>query len=89
MRFGELRDPQAAQAGMLMEPAQDRPSARALRIPDQDRIGAHRHVITADRSPDVREAARAMAIQVLNKPLKPASLRAVMSQWLVARVAAE
>jgi CheY-like chemotaxis protein len=45
-------------------------------------------LITADRSPDVREAARAMAIQVLNKPLKPASLRAVMSQWPVHRVAA-
>ena len=45
-------------------------------------------LITADRSPDVREAARALAIQVLNKPLKPASLRAVMSQWTVHRVAA-
>jgi Na+/proline symporter/signal transduction histidine kinase/CheY-like chemotaxis protein len=45
-------------------------------------------LITADRSPDVREAARARAIQVLNKPLKPASLRAVMSQWTVQRVAA-
>jgi len=47
-------------------------------------------LITADRSPDVREAARALAIQVLNKPLKPASLRAVMSQWMAHRfVAAE
>jgi len=45
-------------------------------------------LITADRSPDMREAARAVAIQVLNKPLKPASLRAVMSQWAVQRVAA-
>ena len=48
-------------------------------------------LITADRSPDVREAARALAIQVLNKPIKPASLRAVMSQWAVVQrvVAAE
>jgi len=45
-------------------------------------------LITADRSPDVREAARAMAIPVLNKPLKPASLRAVMSQWSAHRIAA-
>jgi CheY-like chemotaxis protein len=46
-------------------------------------------LITADRSAAVRERARAFAIQVLNKPLKPASLRAVMSQWTARRVAAE
>jgi Na+/proline symporter/signal transduction histidine kinase/CheY-like chemotaxis protein len=45
-------------------------------------------LITADRSPAVREAARALAIQLLNKPLKPASLRALMSQWMMNRVAA-
>ena len=45
-------------------------------------------LITADRSAGVREAARALAIQVLNKPLKPASLRALMSQWAVHRIAA-
>ena len=45
-------------------------------------------LITADRSAGVRETARACAIQVLNKPLKPASLRALMSQWTVHRVAA-
>jgi signal transduction histidine kinase/CheY-like chemotaxis protein len=45
-------------------------------------------LITADRSPGVREAARALVIQVLNKPLKPASLRALMSQWMMNRVAA-
>jgi len=46
-------------------------------------------LITADRSAGVRESARALAIQVLNKPLKPASLRAIMSQWTARRVAAE
>ncbi len=46
-------------------------------------------LITADRSACVRERARPLAIQVLNKPLKPASLRAVMSQWTARRVAAE
>jgi Na+/proline symporter/CheY-like chemotaxis protein len=45
-------------------------------------------LITADPSPGVRETARASAIQVLNKPLKPASLRALMSQWTVHQVAA-
>jgi Na+/proline symporter/signal transduction histidine kinase len=46
-------------------------------------------LITADRSSGVRDRARAQAIQVLNKPLKPASLRAVMSQWTARRAAAE
>jgi Na+/proline symporter/signal transduction histidine kinase len=45
-------------------------------------------LITADRSPNVREAAREAGIQVLNKPLKPAALRALMAQWRVQRVAA-
>jgi Na+/proline symporter/CheY-like chemotaxis protein len=45
-------------------------------------------LITADRSAVVRERARALAIQVLNKPLKPASLRAVISQWTARRPAA-
>lgn len=38
-------------------------------------------LITADRSPHVREAARQDQIAVLNKPLKPASLRALLGQW--------
>jgi hypothetical protein len=38
-------------------------------------------LITADRSPHVREAARLEQISVLNKPLKPASLRALIGQW--------
>jgi CheY-like chemotaxis protein len=45
-------------------------------------------LITADRSPVVREDARARDIQVLNKPLKPAALRALLAQWRVARMAA-
>jgi Na+/proline symporter/signal transduction histidine kinase len=45
-------------------------------------------LITAARSACVRDAARALEIQVLNKPLKPASLRAVMSQWTAQRAAA-
>src|SRR6188508_2013952 len=45
-------------------------------------------LITADRSPDVRELARNEGVQVLHKPLKPAALRALLAQWRVLRVAA-
>jgi Na+/proline symporter/CheY-like chemotaxis protein len=45
-------------------------------------------LLTADRSPLVREQARAQNIQVLNKPIKPAALRALLAQWRVLRVAA-
>ena len=46
-------------------------------------------LITADRSAHVREEARAAGVHVLNKPVKPASLRALITQWRVQRVAAE
>jgi Na+/proline symporter/signal transduction histidine kinase len=38
-------------------------------------------LITADRSPQLRAAAREENIAVLNKPVKPASLRALLGQW--------
>ncbi len=38
-------------------------------------------LITADRSPRVRAAAREENVAVLNKPVKPASLRALLGQW--------
>jgi CheY-like chemotaxis protein len=46
-------------------------------------------LITADRSLHVREEARGEGAHLLNKPLKPASLRALIAQWRVQRVAAE
>jgi Na+/proline symporter/CheY-like chemotaxis protein len=46
-------------------------------------------LITADRSAHVRDEAEAGAVHLLNKPLKPASLRALIMQWRVQRVAAE
>ncbi len=46
-------------------------------------------LITGDRTREVREAARAHDIRVLNKPVKPAQLRAQLAQWQVQRVAAE
>jgi Na+/proline symporter/CheY-like chemotaxis protein len=45
-------------------------------------------LITADRSPLVRNDARQRDIQVLNKPVKPAALRALLAQWRVQRAAA-
>ncbi len=45
-------------------------------------------LITADRSPLVREEARAIGVQVLNKPVKPAALRALLTQWRVLRATA-
>jgi Na+/proline symporter/signal transduction histidine kinase len=46
-------------------------------------------LITADRSLHVREEARSESAHLLNKPLKPAALRALITQWRVQRVAAE
>jgi CheY-like chemotaxis protein len=46
-------------------------------------------LVTADRSVLVREEARIAAVQLLNKPVKPAALRALLTQWRVQRVAAE
>ncbi|MGH6771463.1 MAG: PAS domain-containing hybrid sensor histidine kinase/response regulator [Xanthobacteraceae bacterium] len=56
----------------------------------QRRYGKHLSaiLITADRSPHVRDEARAHGIQVLNKPVKPAALRALLTQVRVQRVAA-
>jgi Na+/proline symporter/signal transduction histidine kinase len=46
-------------------------------------------LVTADRSAHVREEARAAGVHILHKPVKPASLRALLTQWRVQRVAAE
>ena len=45
-------------------------------------------LITADRSPHVRAAARDEKIAVLNKPVKPASLRALLGQWRIQEMVA-
>ena len=54
---------------------------------------ADRHIpailITADRSKKVQDEALAAGIQYLRKPVKPASLRASLSQIAVSRAAAE
>ena len=54
---------------------------------------AKRHIpailITADRSKRVQDEAQAASIQYLRKPVKPASLRASLSQIALSRAAAE
>jgi CheY-like chemotaxis protein len=45
-------------------------------------------LVTADRSESVREEARTRAIPIVNKPVKPAALRALLAQSRVHRVAA-
>ena len=45
-------------------------------------------LITADRSPAVREEARTNDVLLLNKPVKPAALRALITQVRLKRVAA-
>jgi hypothetical protein len=42
-------------------------------------------VITADYGEDVRERVRAAGFAIMRKPVKPAALRAIMSQLLLAR----
>jgi len=46
-------------------------------------------LITADRTKKVRDTARATDMEVLNKPVRPAALRALLAQWRVTRTAAE
>lgn len=46
-------------------------------------------LVTADRTLAVRDAATAMNVHVLNKPLKPAALRALLTQWRAMKAAAE
>jgi CheY-like chemotaxis protein len=46
-------------------------------------------LITADRSTEVRDRAAAENVYLLHKPVKPASLRALLSQTRMARAAAE
>ena len=55
------------------------------------RLGRHvpAILITADRTAPVREEARSEGVHLLNKPIKPASLRALITQWRVQRIAAE
>ena len=49
----------------------------------------HTIIATADRSRSVQSLAQERNIHILRKPLKPAALRALLSQWRTKQVAAE
>ncbi|MET0878342.1 MAG: NahK/ErcS family hybrid sensor histidine kinase/response regulator, partial [Tardiphaga sp.] len=69
--------------GVLVDYHLDRGNGVAAIREIRSRFGANipAILITADRSPHVRDAARQDKIAVLNKPVKPASLRALLGQW--------
>ncbi|WP_295848534.1 PAS domain-containing hybrid sensor histidine kinase/response regulator [Tardiphaga sp.] len=69
--------------GLLVDYHLDRGNGVAAIREIRNRFGANipAILITADRSPHVRDAARQDRIVVLNKPVKPASLRALLGQW--------
>ena len=46
-------------------------------------------LITADQSETVREKAAAIHVRILNKPVRPAGLRALLGQWRILQRAAE
>ena len=52
-------------------------------------LGLPAVLITADRSKKVRDTARETEMEVLNKPVRPAALRALLAQWRASRAAAE
>ncbi|AMN44761.1 hybrid sensor histidine kinase/response regulator [Rhodoplanes sp. Z2-YC6860] len=76
--------------GLLVDYHLDRGTGLAAIAELRQRFGANLPaiLITADRSPLVRDLAREKDVQILNKPLKPAALRALMAQWRVQRIAA-
>ncbi len=46
-------------------------------------------LVTADHSSTVRELARRAEVRLIHKPLKPATLRALLGQWRLVKAAAE
>ena len=85
-----LRDEKTAPAGLLVDYHLDRGDGIAAIADLRRRYGSGLPAIlvTADRTAAVREAANAQDIQLLNKPIKPAALRALLAQWRMQRVAA-
>jgi CheY-like chemotaxis protein len=73
----------ASITGLLVDYHLDRGNGIAAIRDIRHRFGAGipAILITADRSIHVRDAAREEGIIVLHKPVKPASLRALLAQW--------
>ena len=76
--------------GLLVDYHLDRGNGIAAIADIRERFGHDLPAIlvTADRSPTVREAVRALDIRLFSKPVKPASLRAMLDQWSKKRLAA-
>jgi Na+/proline symporter/signal transduction histidine kinase len=85
-----VHDARVAPAGLLVDYHLDDGTGIEAIVALRGRYGAELPaiLITADRSPRVRDEARERDIQLLHKPLKPAALRALIAQWRVQRVAA-
>ncbi|MCB4770658.1 hybrid sensor histidine kinase/response regulator [Ancylobacter sp. Lp-2] len=87
----------------MLREARARPDVLLIdyHLDDTDGIEATKHLrwkldqslpavlITADRSKKVRDTAKETEMEVLNKPVRPAALRALLAQWRAARMAAE
>ena len=86
----ELAEAQMAPDGLLVDYHLDDGNGIAAIAELRCRFGSDLPaiLITADRSPHVRADARAQGIQLLHKPLKPAALRALLTQWRMQRLAA-
>jgi CheY-like chemotaxis protein/anti-sigma regulatory factor (Ser/Thr protein kinase) len=85
-----LRQEPTATAGLLVDYHLDHGDGIAAVAELRRTLGADLPAIlvTADRSAGVREAAHAHHIQVVNKPIKPAALRALLAQWRIQQAAA-
>ncbi len=79
--------PEAIVADYHLDAGNGVDAARAIR----ERLNADipTVLVTADRLPGVKQAARDAGFATLNKPLRPAALRALLSQWRVQMQAAE
>jgi CheY-like chemotaxis protein len=75
--------------GLLVDYHLDEGDGIAAIVALRERFGAGLPAIllTADRGSKVREAAKAHGISIVNKPVKPAALRALLSQWRVRQLA--
>src|SRR5262245_59761073 len=77
-------------SGLLVDYHLDRGNGIAAIVEIRTMFGADLPavLVTADRSPKVREAVRAQNIRLMSKPVKPASLRAMLGQWSRKRILA-
>ena len=84
-----IAESQCTPNGLLIDYHLDKGNGIEAIVELRRRFGAEMPaiLITADRSPHVRDEARSHGVQVLSKPLKPAALRALMAQWRLQRVA--